>query len=211
MFDKTKIADALTKTRLYGSPLVLFPLLLSGRSTTVAFVVAILLILTDAFDGIAARRFTPNRSPEEHERGAQRDENADGMLTNMILGGVAANFVFVQHSFRWSDLLSWSLFMKTAVVLIGLGAITISLMVATKKLPMPWCKWVDILNALYYGFLLSLAMTLILGNTFGWTVAAELIWEPALIIVVLGFVYAKRGRLFDRDDSKYEKNPKPVK
>lgn len=199
MIDTTKIADVLTKIRLFGSPIILAPLLVFGVWIP-ALVVAVLLILTDALDGIAARKYTPHRTREDIERGGKADENADGMLTNVLLIGVAANYVLFQNDF------TWSLLLKTAVVLGALGAVTVVLMLATKVLPMPWCKWADILNALYYGFLLLGATMAILGNAFGWEPLPRAVYSALLFLVVMGFCWFKRDRLFGRDDSKYVRN-----
>lgn len=200
MIDKTKLADALTKTRLIGSPLILLPFLVFGI-WSVALGVAFVLILTDAFDGYFVRKANQPRTPEQEKRGGQMDENADGMLTNALLGGVAINFVFVQNDFSWSRLV------QTVVVLAVAGMVTVALMIGTKCLPMPWCKWADILNAVYYGFLLAVAVIFVIGNMVAWSTDGLIAWLSVTAIAVAAFIYAKRDRLFKRDDRKYEKNP----
>jgi len=200
MFDKTSIADVLTRVRLFGSPFVLLPLLVMGQWLP-AFAVAVILILTDAFDGIAARRFIPHRSVDAIKKGGKADEDADGMLTNALLGGLAINFIFVQHDF------SWALLAKVAAVLGVMLLITIMLIVATAKLSMPWCKWADLLNGFYYGVLLTIAAAVIMGNAFGWHASALTMWVPLLGATIVGFCWFKRDRLLDRDERKYDRTP----
>lgn len=195
MFDKTKIADALTTTRWIGAPTVLLPLLVFGY-WPLALVVALVLILTDAFDGIAARKWKPERRRYKMDPG-QYDENADGVLTNVLLGGVAFHFVFVDGDFSWSYLA------KALGVIAAMLVVTGALILATNKLPMPWCKRADIANGFYYGLLLLAALVIIAGNAFGWNSSASAIWVPIFIVAVLVLCYVKRDRLFDRDESKY--------
>ena len=200
MIDKTKIADVLTKTRLLGSPLVLLPLLIFGVWIP-AIVVALLLILSDALDGYAARKYTPWASPTMKERGGKKDEAADGSLTVSMVLGVALNFFFFQNE------PSWNLFWNLVAVCVTAQLITFALIIATAKLPMPWCKWVDIANGVYYGFLLAVASAVVLGNAFGWSSSDRVVWGSVLAAIVAAFVWFKRSKLFDRDESKYTKRP----
>lgn len=188
-----KIADALTFFRLLSAP-VLFALLLSGQ-WQIAMVLFIAAILSDAFDGLAARRWPPEYHGYRKDPHAF-DNAADGALSVLGVAGLLGRF-FLAWLNDWSEaylFVGWAA--ATTLILLMTG---VFLFLVGQLVPASAEK-VDVAHGFFYGLLL-------LGTLVQITVLAtsphSTMWLVLIAIATVLVCVVKWDRLTSRPEVTY--------
>ena len=189
-----KVADALTLFRLFSAP-VLLALLLCGQwqAAMVLFIVA---ILSDAFDGLAARRWPPKEHRFRKDPHAF-DNAADGALSVLAVAGLLGR-VFLAWLNDWAEA---TLFVGWAIAAVLILLVTGVFLFLVGQLVPASAEKVDVLHGFFYGILLlaTLSQITILATTG----AATAMWACLIGAATVAICFVKWDRLTSRPEVTY--------
>ena len=147
-----KIADALTFFRLFSAP-VLFVLILMGQ-WQVAMWLFIAAILSDAFDGVAARRWPPKFHRYREDPHAF-DNLADGALSVSVVVALVVRFCLAWLQ-AWPD---GHLALPWLIAAVCILAATACFLFLVGRLVPDSAEKVDICHGIFYALLLVACLT----------------------------------------------------
>lgn len=194
---KPRLADVLTGFRLYAA-LPLFLLLVFGHWTA-ALVLLLVMALSDALDGWAARQWKP---VEKHSH--DLDTRADGAMCVAVVAGVATRLALADWN-DWREAYMNAWFVIAIAVLTGLGTATFVWL--TGRLEPVKAERVDVVHGVYYALLVMACIAVVgyeavQGRDESTRGLIGVLIGSALVIVL----FLKRDRLKGRPDAHYPGN-----
>lgn len=188
-----RIADALTIFRLFSAP-VLLVLLLCGQ-WQVAMILFIAGILSDAFDGIAARRWPPREHRFRTDPHAF-DNAADGALSVLGVAGLLGRF-FLAWLNDWPEA---NLFVGWAIAAVLILLATGVFLFLVGQLVPASAEKIDVIHGFFYGVLLLATLVQI---TILATGANAVVWICLIGAVTVVICVIKWDRLTSRPEVTY--------